>query len=282
MQEEKRWGLYIIADLKTWATNARERSPFESYETFEETKARFIGLRMQEYNNQKDDLAPDGEPYAHLTLGIRRLDGTSSVDILHVRQGMNYLVDDFTRIENIYTDQEAMGLFNRMAAEIGFDRVRRFVKTNSGYYRLPDVSIHDWESAFRPKLLMKSGSYNSFKVSATVDIVLSQQEIDDIMATALEGGITYWCCKVAVVGDYLGEYASEQISRGGTLKLYDRESDAIHKLNLYKFLTGFRLYVEGCSGITRDLRDHLDMDSIDALAADMIVQYALFNELVYG
>ncbi len=41
--------------------------------------------------------------------------------------------------------------------------------------------------------------------------------IDDIMATALEGGITYWCDDAEVVGDYLGEYASEQISRGGTL-----------------------------------------------------------------
>lgn len=62
--------------------------------------------------------------------------------------------------------------------------------------------------------------------------------IDDIMATALEGGITYWCDDAEVVGDYLGEYASEQISRGGTLKLHDSEEDKTYELTLDKFLVG--------------------------------------------
>ena len=44
------------------------------------------------------------------------------------------------------------------------------------------------------------------------------------MATALDGGITYWCNKAEVIGGYLGEYASDQISRGGKLKLYDYEA----------------------------------------------------------
>lgn len=30
-------------------------------------------------------------------------------------------------------------------------------------------------------------------VSVTLEIVLTQEDIDDIMCGALEGGITYWC-----------------------------------------------------------------------------------------
>ena len=43
---------------------------------------------------------------------------------------------------------------------------------------------------------------------------VSEQDIDDILCTAFEGGITYWCDSVRVVGNYLGKYASDQISRG--------------------------------------------------------------------
>ncbi len=44
---------------------------------------------------------------------------------------------------------------------------------------------------------------------------ITDEQLDDIMCTALEGGITYWCDEAKVVGDYLGEYAHEQIARGG-------------------------------------------------------------------
>lgn len=70
----------------------------------------------------------------------------------------------------------------------------------------------------------------NFKVKAELEINVTQEDIDDIVATALEGGINYWCRKAEVVGDYLGEYASEQISRGGTLKLYDSEEDEVYEL----------------------------------------------------
>ena len=55
-------------------------------------------------------------------------------------------------------------------------------------------------------------------------LVVTQEDIDDIICGALDGGINYWCYKAEVVeNNYLGEYASEQISRGGSLNLYDSE-----------------------------------------------------------
>ena len=40
------------------------------------------------------------------------------------------------------------------------------------------------------------------------NVVVSGEDIDDIMCSALEGGINYWCGKAEVDGKYLGEYAS--------------------------------------------------------------------------
>ena len=62
-------------------------------------------------------------------------------------------------------------------------------------------------------------SEKKFTVRAQIEVNLSQQDIDDIMVTALEGGINYWCRRAKVVGEYLGEAASDQISRGGSLIL---------------------------------------------------------------
>ena len=62
-----------------------------------------------------------------------------------------------------------------------------------------------------------------FEVSARIRANLTQQDIDDIMVSALEGGVNYWCRSVVVEGDYLGEYASDQISRGGQLTFWLHE-----------------------------------------------------------
>ena len=66
-------------------------------------------------------------------------------------------------------------------------------------------------------------------ISVVFNFALSDEDIDDIMSAALDGGITYWCCKAKVVGKYLGEYASEQIARGGVLLLYDSSKGRVRK-----------------------------------------------------
>lgn len=106
---------------------------------------------------------------------------------------------------------------------------------------------------------------------------ITQQDIDDIMSTALEGGINYWCCKAEVAeSQYYGEYASDQISRGGSLILYDAESDEFWRLTLDKLMRGITKAIE--SGYVAS--DNLD--DWDAADADAIVQCGLFGDLVFG
>ena len=125
------------------------------------------------------------------------------------------------------------------------------------------------------------------QIEITLEVTLTAEDIDDIMCAALEGGITYWCCRAEVVNAFLGEYASEQISRGGTIKLYvdpdclDEGEPATYELTLEKFLSGVCSYVAEINpGIVENGR--LDVGNIDAPAADAIIQYAIFDEIVYA
>ena len=112
-------------------------------------------------------------------------------------------------------------------------------------------------------------------IQANVAYKYSPQDIDDMMVTALEGGIYGWCCKAEVIGEQLGKYASDQISRGGSIMLYDAESSDKWELTPEKFKNGVALWAKenGCE---------TPLGEVDAEDADCIIQYALFGELVFG
>lgn len=114
---------------------------------------------------------------------------------------------------------------------------------------------------------------------------VTQEDVDDIMSAALDSHfLQSWCSEVNVVGRYLGEYASEQISRGGELWFYDIEDESYYGLTLDNFQKGLEMYLtENNSIVNRNGTDvTLDVTMIDEVSADMIIQYALFGEIVYG
>ena len=128
------------------------------------------------------------------------------------------------------------------------------------------------------------------EITIKQNITVTEQDIDDIVCTALEGGINYWCDNVEVNGDYLGEYASDQISRNGQLKFYvfDPVNDTdMFVLDKDNFIKGLRMYLEDpkppydITG-TNHGKPVLDLCNCDAVVADMIIQYALFDEIVFG
>ena len=122
------------------------------------------------------------------------------------------------------------------------------------------------------------------ELTVNLKISISEEDIDDIMTTALEGGITYWCRKAKVEGEYLGEYASEQIARGGVLKLYPVDEDKTYTLTLEKLLKGIEqaMQEQYFPNYERWSVDGIDTCNVDADVADVIIQFALFGEIVYG
>lgn len=124
------------------------------------------------------------------------------------------------------------------------------------------------------------------KIKLEIELTVTDQDIDDIMVTALEGGICHWCKEAVPVGDYLGDYASDQISRGGSLMLRAANCDSTLELTKYKLLNGIKMYIQ--KNHNPEILDafdgaiELDTCCIDAVVSDMIIQYALFEDIVYG
>lgn len=125
---------------------------------------------------------------------------------------------------------------------------------------------------------MENNTGLNLEVKFTVHV--TAEDIDDIIRTAFEGGICYWCDEVEVVGKYLGKYASEQISRGGKLVLYDVESSDKWELTLDKFAKGLKEWLSWNPDFTTD--GGIDTANVDANCADEIIQYALFGELMFA
>ena len=125
-------------------------------------------------------------------------------------------------------------------------------------------------------------SEKMFTVRPEIEVNLTQQDIDDIMVSALEGGINYWCREAEVVEEKrCGDWGHVQIARGGSLILHDAESSDKWELTLEKFLNGVKLYFEdGCHVNVEDNR--IDTGDMDANDADCIIQLAIFGEVVFG
>ena len=147
-QKETGWRFYIIADLKTWADNAENRSPLERFDSFDAAKARFDELRDKPYNSEAAEPGPDGQPPARLTLGLESADGMSAADILHVRQGKNCLVTDFTRSERLRDEPAVMDILTRVSREIGFDLVRVYEPVDGNRQMLSIVPFAEWDNPY--------------------------------------------------------------------------------------------------------------------------------------
>ena len=107
----------------------------------------------------------------------------------------------------------------------------------------------------------------------------TDEDMEDIIVTALEGGIGYWACLDNTEqpdGTITAEWAWKVLQNGGQLHFFDEEDDdAEYFMDLASLYTGIGLAI-------KDKYWDGDMDNLDALVADSIIQYAVFGEVVYG
>lgn len=124
------------------------------------------------------------------------------------------------------------------------------------------------------------------KIRVTFDIAITNEDIDDIMSTALYDGIGYWCKNISV-NNVIGNYISEQISKGGAIII--ETIDGINMmLTKASLLNGLQQAIEkGYIDYSTTIflgtnKMMIDTGEIDSEAADIIIQFALFVEVVYG
>ena len=116
-------------------------------------------------------------------------------------------------------------------------------------------------------------------------VIITDQDIDDIICTVLEGGINYHVIEAEVVdNDYKGcNFAHEVISKGGKIILHDAEDEIYYTQTLTKenFIEGLTKFLELHSELIDD-DNTIDCGNIDAGYADEIIQYAIFKELIFN
>jgi hypothetical protein len=116
---------------------------------------------------------------------------------------------------------------------------------------------------------------------------LTEKDVENIMVTAIEGGIGYWAKLHNDKPEWSEKPSDEPASTWAAKLLIDgkevifseteTEEDDEHELvlTLEKLIKGVEL------NATHRKWD-ADIDNGDATTADCIVQYAIFNEVVYG
>ena len=110
----------------------------------------------------------------------------------------------------------------------------------------------------------------------TLKIELTPQDINDILCTAIEGGIDYWVDRYGICNMDKATVIDEKIGYGGVIDLHD--GTRWHELTKTKLMQGIQQWIDSQ---TFKPGDAFDIGNIDAGDADCIVQYALFGKLVY-
>ena len=129
-----------------------------------------------------------------------------------------------------------------------------------------------------------------YKVSAQKEINLTAEDIEDLVVTALNGGIGYWACLDNTThewdsygeDDYVDSFAAKILMCGNELRFIDNEDrETEYVLTLEMLLDGVKRYVEEGYDQYDVFGDEVDMGNCDAEVADMIMQLAMFGDIVF-
>jgi hypothetical protein len=107
---------------------------------------------------------------------------------------------------------------------------------------------------------------------------ITNEGIEYLMSTALEGGINYWAnqCKI-IENPSKKEYASEILAHGGILMICE-DCGEKHFINKNTIIKGILKAIKhlNYSDFNKFVEDH------DVEYADLVVQYAIFEKIVYA
>lgn len=128
--------------------------------------------------------------------------------------------------------------------------------------------------------------FSEKKVVGTITVPqeITESDIENIIVSAIEGGTNYWMGTDNSKPEFddkpkdepMSTWVTKLILEGQTVTFYDIEDeDEQWTLTLEKLLNGIKL-----NAINRKFDS--DLENMDAITSDCIVQYALFNEVVYG
>lgn len=116
-------------------------------------------------------------------------------------------------------------------------------------------------------------------------IEVTEEDVDNIIVTALEGGIGYWA-RLHRAKEFMeskpenvanSQWTTHWLLSGKSLPISDAEEDEPEKfdLTLESLINGIKLN-------KKERPFDSDLDNMDGTTADCIIQYALFGKIVFG
>lgn len=132
----------------------------------------------------------------------------------------------------------------------------------------------------------------TFEVKVEKTIKLTEEDINDILSACFYGGCSYWACIDNTTEDWklakrkLCEDGNDDptiedimvwlLCNGYAVNLIDEEDNRYYEFNLWAFLDGIS------RTISKGYWNGDDIGDIDGEVGDVIIQYTVFGELVYG
>lgn len=131
-----------------------------------------------------------------------------------------------------------------------------------------------------------------YEVPVLMKYTLTEEDIENLMCSALCGGIGYWAVLDNSTPEFermpederIDTWTAKLLMDGETICFLDAEDhEVMWTLRMNMLLNGIRLYIEkGYDRWGAFSNGEVEMGQVDAEAADMIVQLALFGEILYG
>jgi len=134
----------------------------------------------------------------------------------------------------------------------------------------------------------------SKNVIVQIPVELDDEFFDDIICTMFEGGSNYWIGKTQIIhpdgekpkGMPVSAWIASAINKDGMIKILPQDDNVTVVLNKKRLVFGLKEWITKCpdkvSLINENGKNCIDAGNVDADDADAILQYALFEELVFG
>lgn len=130
---------YLIPDAMTRAFPEQfgKQTPTEFFDNIADLEKRYHQLREMPYNNERTWNERARFPYARLVVGVDRQNPDGEVAVIQVRNGINYLCDDYRGPYADGSDAQIPQMAKKLVEVIGVDRVRPHTYTQrDGYTRV--------------------------------------------------------------------------------------------------------------------------------------------------
>lgn len=127
---------YLIPDAMTRAFPEQfgKQTPTEFFDNIADLEKRYHQLRELPYNNERTWNERARFPYARLVVGVDRQNPDGEVAVIQVRNGINYLCDDYRGPYADGSDAQIPQMAKKLVEVIGVDRVRPHTYTQRDGY----------------------------------------------------------------------------------------------------------------------------------------------------